>query len=91
MTNFKKGKSFAERLDLEDPLAQYRENFHIPKSQNGNDVIYFLGNSLGLQPKGAIDAVMEEMGYETNNIILNLGSVFIYLAWYVVLFFIVLI
>ena len=61
MTNFKKGKDFAERLDLEDPLAQYRENFHIPKSQNGNDVIYFLGNSLGLQPKGAIEAVTEEM------------------------------
>ena len=61
MTNFKKGKDFSERLDLEDPLARYRENFHIPKSQNGNDVIYFLGNSLGLQPKGAIDAVMEEM------------------------------
>ena len=36
------------------------------------------------------NAVMEEMGYETNCIVLNLGSVFIYLAYYVVLFLAVL-
>ena len=28
-----------------------REHFHIPKQANGQDEIYFCGNSLGLQPK----------------------------------------
>ena len=28
-----------------------REHFHIPKQANGEDEIYFCGNSLGLQPK----------------------------------------
>ena len=28
-----------------------REQFHIPKQANGDDEIYFCGNSLGLQPK----------------------------------------
>ena len=39
-----------ERLDLNDPLGHFRDQFHIPKI-NGEEVIYFCGNSLGLQPK----------------------------------------
>lgn len=38
-------------LDAADPLRGFREQFHIPKTQDGRDEIYFCGNSLGLQPK----------------------------------------
>lgn len=41
---------FAQYLDSQDPLRQYREQFLIPKRE-GREQIYFLGNSLGLQPR----------------------------------------
>lgn len=41
---------FAKQLDEIDPLKKTREEFHIPQHA-GKDAIYFLGNSLGLQPK----------------------------------------
>ena len=41
---------FARQLDAEDPLGKFRDQFHQP-SKDGKDRIYFLGNSLGLQPK----------------------------------------
>ncbi len=50
----------AEGLDRADPLAKYREQFHIPKV-NGNDSIYLTGNSLGLQPKKAREYVLQEL------------------------------
>jgi len=56
------GKALAERLDREDPLGAFRERFHIPKRENGEDEIYFCGNSLGLQPKSArryVEEVLE--------------------------------
>ena len=37
-------------MDLNDPLKSFRNEFHIP-NRNGKPVIYFCGNSLGLQPK----------------------------------------
>jgi kynureninase len=40
---------FAEKLDEEDSLKRFRSQFLIPKHK-GKDVIYFCGNSLGLQP-----------------------------------------
>ena len=42
---------FAKQLDQEDKLAHLRSLFHIPKDKNGNEWMYFTGNSLGLQPK----------------------------------------
>ena len=56
------GKALAERLDRDDPLGAFRERFHIPKRENGEDEIYFCGNSLGLQPKSArryVEEVLE--------------------------------
>ena len=50
----------AEGLDRADPLAKYREQFHIPKV-NGNDSIYLTGNSLGLQPQKAREYVLQEL------------------------------
>jgi kynureninase len=44
------GKTLAESLDREDLLGAFRKRFHIPKRENGEEEIYFCGNSLGLQP-----------------------------------------
>jgi len=42
--------AFARQLDAQDPLRTYRNQFHIPQ-RNGQPLIYFCGNSLGLQPR----------------------------------------
>jgi kynureninase len=42
--------SFAQQLDASDPLRNFRDKFIIP-TQDDKQQIYFLGNSLGLQPK----------------------------------------
>lgn len=42
--------SFAQELDKNDSLKEFRNKFIIP-SVKGQEQIYFLGNSLGLQPK----------------------------------------
>ena len=52
---------FTKQLDLTDPLSAYRERFFIPKTSEGNDVIYFAGNSLGLQPKTVRAYVEQEL------------------------------
>ncbi|CAN5909180.1 kynureninase [soil metagenome] len=52
--------SYARSLDQEDPLRPFRQQFHIP-SVAGKEAIYFCGNSLGLQPKTARQAVEREM------------------------------
>lgn len=51
----------ARRLDAADPLARFRDAFHIPKRADGEDVIYFCGNSLGLQPKATQHAMTVEL------------------------------
>ena len=48
-----------KKLDQNDPLAHFRDQFHIPKV-NGQEVVYFCGNSLGLQPK----STKEFLNYE---------------------------
>ncbi len=57
---FQNTLEFAEKLDAEDPLKEYRDAFHFPKV-NGKQVIYFTGNSLGLQPKRTQEFVDEVM------------------------------
>ncbi|HEX9652716.1 MAG TPA: kynureninase [bacterium] len=61
MLNYRNTNSFALELDAADPLKKYREEFHIPKKRNGEDVIYFSGNSLGLQPKTARQYIEQEL------------------------------
>lgn len=56
---FSTGRTLAESLDREDPLGAFRERFHIPKRENGEEEIYFCGNSLGLQPKSTRRYVRE--------------------------------
>jgi kynureninase len=52
--------AFAQQLDAEDPLKKYRQQFHIPQ-QNGKELIYFCGNSLGLQPVSVRKIIDEEL------------------------------
>lgn len=59
---FENTREFAQSLDAQDMLSKYREEFIFPKV-NGKQVIYFTGNSLGLQPKRAksyVDEVMND-------------------------------
>ncbi|GBF18705.1 MULTISPECIES: kynureninase [Arenibacter] len=59
---FKNSLVFAQQLDAVDPLREYRDEFHFPKVK-GKDVIYFTGNSLGLQPKRTqkfVDDIMKD-------------------------------
>src|SRR5204863_481830 len=58
---FRQDESFARQLDAEDPLAAYRERFHIPRRADGQPVIYFCGNSLGLEPKAARAIIEREL------------------------------
>ena len=58
---YKNSRIFAETLDQDDPLGAYREKFHYPKNNNDNDLIYFSGNSLGLQPKSVRTFVENEL------------------------------
>ena len=58
---FRRDESFARQLDAEDPLAAYRERFHIPRRADGQPVIYFCGNSLGLEPKAARAIIEREL------------------------------
>jgi kynureninase len=58
---FNINKSFAQELDSKDPLKSYRDKFYIPKKRSGEDVIYFAGNSLGLQPKTVRAYVEQEL------------------------------
>ncbi|MDT0675766.1 kynureninase [Autumnicola musiva] len=57
---FENSLEFARKLDSEDKIAKYRNEFIFPKV-DGKEVIYFVGNSLGLQPKTARDYVDEIM------------------------------
>lgn len=61
---FKNTLEFAQSLDAKDSLKTYRDEFIFPKI-NGKEVIYFTGNSLGLQPKRTksfVDEVMKDWG-----------------------------
>ena len=60
--DFKNTLEFAKSLDTQDNLRSYRDEFIFPKI-NGKEVIYFTGNSLGLQPKRTkkfVDEVMKD-------------------------------
>jgi kynureninase len=59
---FQNTREFAQKLDTQDELQHYRNEFLFPQ-HNGKNVIYFTGNSLGLQPKRTkkyVDDVMND-------------------------------
>ncbi len=59
-TNFKNELSFAKLLDANDSVKSYRDKFLFPQ-HNGQDVVYFTGNSLGLQPKTTQSYIQQEL------------------------------
>ena len=58
---FQTDRPFAAELDAQDPLAQYREKFYIPKAKDGSACVYLCGQSLGLQPKTVRAYVEQEL------------------------------
>jgi len=52
--------AFAKEMDEKDPLRSFREKFIFP-SFHKNEVRYFTGNSLGLQPKTTRTIIEEEL------------------------------
>jgi kynureninase len=52
--------SFAKEMDEKDELKSFRSKFYIPQHE-GKDQIYLCGNSLGLQPKSAKEAIDQEL------------------------------
>jgi len=52
---------YAQQQDKDDAISYVRDQFHIPKDQNGNDWLYFTGNSLGLQPKNTQKYIQQEL------------------------------
>ena len=53
--------NYAMKQDQNDPLAHFRERFHLPKTDSGEPFIYFCGNSLGLQPDTTSQFINEEL------------------------------
>ena len=52
---------FAKQLDRDDPISYLRKEFHIPIDKEGNEWLYFTGNSLGLQPKITKEYIKQEL------------------------------
>lgn len=48
-------------MDRDDPLAKFRGEFNFPLPRNGHTPVYLCGNSLGIQPKLAVEFVNEEL------------------------------
>lgn len=57
---FKNTLKFAQEMDQNDPLRDFRERFYFP-SFHKNEVIYLTGNSLGLQPKSVQSYIQDEL------------------------------
>lgn len=58
--SYENSLAFAMQQDALDPLASYRSQFYFPM-MHGREVIYFSGNSLGLQPKQTQNDVLNEL------------------------------
>ncbi len=60
MSNFQNTPEFAKQCDANDKLKSYRSKFHMPQ-HSGKDMVYFTGNSLGLQPKTTKSFIEQEL------------------------------
>lgn len=47
-------------MSHDDPLENFRQQFFIPQF-DGQDEVYFVGNSLGLMPKRTVEAIQSEV------------------------------
>lgn len=57
---FENSLQYAKKADRQDPLRAFRNRFIIPKVKQ-KPAIYFMGNSLGLQPKTTKKWITEEL------------------------------
>ncbi len=57
---YKATRNYAREMDDADTLSGYRNRFLFPQHK-GKDVVYFCGNSLGLQPKSAKEYYEQEL------------------------------
>ncbi|MBO9684933.1 MAG: kynureninase, partial [Flavisolibacter sp.] len=62
---FENSLQFARELDDKDPLRHFRNEFLIPSHKDRN-AIYFLGNSLGLQPKRTSEYIQQVLKQWSN-------------------------
>ena len=60
VSNWENSESFAKKLDQNDSLKTYREHFHMPTFTK-NPIVYYTGNSLGLQPKSTKSYINQEL------------------------------
>jgi len=58
---FEDTRDFAAALDQDDALSDFRNEFNFPLAKDGRDPVYLCGNSLGLQPKLAVEFVHDEL------------------------------
>ena len=58
--SFENSAAYAEQQDNQDPLHHFRDRFFHPVI-NDKEVLYFTGNSLGLQPKSVKDHIQVEL------------------------------
>ena len=58
-----KSNAFNEAVDMDktDQLNKYQDLFNFPQKKSNDNLIYFSGNSLGLQPKNASKYVNDEL------------------------------
>jgi len=54
-------REYAERMDAQDPLRAFRDEFERPVSRDGTPLTYLCGNSLGLLPHAARTLLNEEL------------------------------
>ena len=62
---FENSLEFAKDLDQRNELGNFRSQFLIPAHDN-KEAIYFLGNSLGLQPKRTNEYIVQVLGQWKN-------------------------
>ena len=58
--SFENSLAFAQQKDQQDPLRKYRSQFFFPNFHS-DEVVYFTGNSLGLQPKSTKEYIQQEL------------------------------
>jgi kynureninase len=58
---YSSSEEFALQLDAEDQLRHFRERFYLPLNKDGEPLIYFVGNSLGLMPRATRKVVEQEL------------------------------
>ncbi len=61
LPHFEATAAFAQQMDAADALAGFKNEFIFPKQTNGEPVVYFCGNSLGLQPKSTKEYIGQEL------------------------------